>query len=393
MVIRSDDVFNDMMHYPITQDASASAYQIMSYFLLDRTLAERTNLCKSINSNDIQCLYENMLIEVQQFIKTNYSTDALILNVGNILNRKIVKGIFMPLIYGKTIMSTAQYLQEVLPLDLGKRDTAVAKVFYVFFEKQYSRLYCLMNLIQNIGWLSSERDLPVYYSVPLFTTIQDYIKHTDINIWVYTLPERKRRRMTLSIPSDKRDSRKTKTSTFVNFIHQKDAFLAMSVVYNAIDKIDNLKERTHPDFPIYTVHDNFISTPLYCHNLPSMYSSAYKIMGPPLHVINEFIYMNIENPSNKINESCINRVIPSHVLDSLLTNCIPINFRNKSSTWTKKKKLIIQAYNNYINAVCGTTTEVNEHYSMDQNEARHEVHLQKWKRFKDNLSDQYCVHY
>ena len=32
---------------PITQDASASAYQIMSYFLMDETLAERTNLIQS----------------------------------------------------------------------------------------------------------------------------------------------------------------------------------------------------------------------------------------------------------------------------------------------------------------------------------------------------------
>ncbi|XP_074373729.1 putative DNA-directed RNA polymerase [Apium graveolens] len=184
---RGPDIFQDLIYYPITQDASASAYQLMSYFLLDKSLAQNTNLIAPDNDDNIQDLYEYLLEDMKVFIKETYKKDSLILTVGENLTRKIMKNIFMPMIYGKTIMSTAAYLQEALPLDLGKRSKTVAKVFYVFFEKKYDRLYCLMNLIKNIGWFSSERDLAVCYKVPLFTTIQDYRKSSETHIWVHDI--------------------------------------------------------------------------------------------------------------------------------------------------------------------------------------------------------------
>lgn len=365
----------DLISYPITQDASASAYQLMSYFLLDISLAKNTNIIPTDNDN-IQDLYEYLLEEVKVFINENSKNDSLFLTVGENLTRKIVKNIFMPMIYGKTIMSTAAYLQESLPLDLGLRSKTVAKVFYVFFEKKYARVYCLMNLIKNIGWFSSERDLAVCYKVPLFTTIQDYRKSSETHIWVHDIKSTSRKRVTLSIPSEERDSRKTMTSTFVNFIHQKDASLAMSVV-NFL-----LSDST----PIYTVHDNFISTVPYSSILPDLYARAYIDMGPPLLVINEFIYMNLTKPGYH-NPPRLDIVIPNKELESLLNNCIPADMRNKKNTWTKKKKMIVDSYNAYINTVCGPI-ESNTTY-----ESRYATHEDKWNSFKEELSAQYCLQY
>lgn len=47
---------------PITQDASASAYQIISYFLMDESLAIRTNLMPSLDG-EIQDIYSYFLEE------------------------------------------------------------------------------------------------------------------------------------------------------------------------------------------------------------------------------------------------------------------------------------------------------------------------------------------
>ena len=365
----------NLIYYPITQDASASAYQLMSYFLLDKSLAQNTNLIAPNNDDNIQDLYEYLLEDMKVFIKETYKNDSLLLTVGENLTRKIVKNIFMPMIYGKTIMSTAAYLQEALSLDLGKRSKTVAKVFYVFFEKKYDRLNCLMNLIKNIGWFSSERDLAVCYKVPLFTTIQDYRKSSETHIWVHDIKSTSKRKVTLSIPSDKRDSRKTMTSTFVNFIHQKDACLAMSVV----------KSLLNDSTPIYTVHDNFLSTAPYSFNLPSLYINAYVAMGPPLVVINEFIYMNLYKPDYP--DSLSKRVIPSVELESLLNNCIPAELRGKNNTWTKKKRLIVNSYNSYINAVCGPIKNDTTY------ESKYVAHIKNWNEFKKRLSDRYCLHY
>lgn len=104
-----------------------------------------------------------------------------------------------------------------------------------------------------------------------------------INIWVYDRHQKKRRRVTLRLSSSKRDRRKTETSTFVNFIHQRDANIAMSVVEYMLQISE----------PIYTVHDNFITTAQYTDIIPKIYSGLIRDMGPPLSIINEFIYMNV----------------------------------------------------------------------------------------------------
>lgn len=134
--------------------------------------------------------------------------------------RKLVKSIFMPMIYGKTMLSTASDIKEKLSHFITPKDSyQIASVCYKFWKTNYSHMDCL---IRHIGWISSAKERSVLYRVPYFTTVQDYMKMVPINIWVYSRLEKKRRRMTLRVSSLERDRRKTETSTFVNFVHQKD---------------------------------------------------------------------------------------------------------------------------------------------------------------------------
>lgn len=84
----------------------------------------------------------------------------------------------------------------------------------------------------------------------------------------------------------KRDRRKTQSSTCANFIHQKDAYIAMKVVESL------LSQRA----AIYTVHDNFITTPPFVKVVPDIYTKVFINMGPPLKIINDFLKINLINP-------------------------------------------------------------------------------------------------
>lgn len=55
-----------------------------------------------------------------------------------------------------------------------------------------------------MGWFSSTLDRPVFYGIPDFPTVQDYMSTTGVNIWLYDRM-RKKRRVTLRVPTPKRD--------------------------------------------------------------------------------------------------------------------------------------------------------------------------------------------
>lgn len=48
--------------------------------------------------------------------------------------------------------------------------------------------------------------------------------------------------------------------------------------------------------PIYTVHDNFITTPPYVRIVPDIYTKVFLNMGSPLQIINEFLLKNLISP-------------------------------------------------------------------------------------------------
>lgn len=48
--------------------------------------------------------------------------------------------------------------------------------------------------------------------------------------------------------------------------------------------------------PIYTVHENFITTPPYVRIVPDIYTKVFINMGSPLKIINELISLNLIKP-------------------------------------------------------------------------------------------------
>lgn len=369
---------------PFTQDASASAYQIMSYFLLDADLACRTNL---IPGEIIHDVYLYILEDLKKYIKAEMENKNLARIVCNLLTRKLVKGIFMPMIYGKTLMSTANDIKDHLSHFITHKESfEVASVCFKFWRTQFPGMECLIRLIRNIGWFVSARDRPVLYRVPCFTTVQDYMRMDPINIWVYDRVHKKRRRVTLRVSSSKRDRRKTEISTFVNFIHQRDAHIAMKVVEDMLEM----------SMPIYTVHDYFITTAEYSNCIPILYSKAIRNMGPPLLIVNEFIYMNLIKPivkgeSDGATEGYFtNMVIPKEKLHYYLKANVPENISKKMmATWDKRISGILTSYENYTRHVCGDFQSPMEGFN---------AHEKKWVDFKSKLikvdgMKYYCVHY
>ncbi|KAI3719576.1 hypothetical protein L6452_20478 [Arctium lappa] len=149
-------------------------------------------------------------------------------------------------------MSTASDIKGYLSQYLTHKECFdLAKICFKFWKVRYHNMDCLIRLIRSIGWLASTSGRSVQYNVDYFTTIQDYMKMDSINIWVYDKLHKKRRKVTLRVSSDNRDNKKTEVSTFVNFIHQKVAYIAMKV----------LKTMLYMKAPVYTVYDNFLTLP------------------------------------------------------------------------------------------------------------------------------------
>ncbi|XP_060201843.1 probable DNA-directed RNA polymerase [Lycium barbarum] len=208
--------------FPVTKDASASAFPIMSYFLLDEDMAKSTNLLPS-KDKKIQDIYTNILSEVKEYIVRELGNNSLSL----IVVRKMVKSIFMPMIYGKTLMSTSSDIHKSLSQHINFKDSHIlASLWFKFWKEKYKGLDSLTSLIKNIGWFAAAKGVPVYYDVPHFRTSQGYMKSDVVKITVYDR-NHKRRQISLRVHTDNKDRRKTEVSTFVNFIHQKDAYIAM----------------------------------------------------------------------------------------------------------------------------------------------------------------------
>lgn len=68
----------------------------------------------------------------------------------------------------------------------------------------------------------------------------------------------------MSLPTDKRNYEKTKNSSLANFLHQQNAYIGMQMANYCKSK----------KMPLYTVPDNFISTPSY--EIPKLYKDVWR---------------------------------------------------------------------------------------------------------------------
>lgn len=110
-ILSLEDVIN-YHKIPVSQDASASAYQIMSYLLLNLGIGRKPNLIPS-SVGKIQDMYMSLMEDLKIFLKDRLNdsmyNSQLILSL---ITRKLVKSLFMPLVYGKTVYSMAQDIRK-----------------------------------------------------------------------------------------------------------------------------------------------------------------------------------------------------------------------------------------------------------------------------------------
>ena len=149
----------------------------------------RTNLIKSPD-NKIISIYTDIKSQLDEYLKKELSS-SLAEVVSENLTRKVIKKIFMPIIYGQTNFSIlpdirvalSQYISEGECVLIGKACTS-------FWKTRYHEMDCLINLISDIGWIASASNRPVMYGVKYCETVQDYHQTRRVQGYM-TDPDRK----------------------------------------------------------------------------------------------------------------------------------------------------------------------------------------------------------
>lgn len=153
------------------------------------------------------------------FLHDRIENNAIREIIVSLLDRNLVKSLFMPLVYGKTMITMEQDINNKYGSLLSKKDSHnLAKLTHEFWIYKYPDIVNLMKLISVISWFSSAKDRAVVYNIPYYRTKQDYMSFIKEQIVVYERNTKKRKRITLNVPTTKRDRRKTQTSTCANFI-------------------------------------------------------------------------------------------------------------------------------------------------------------------------------
>lgn len=156
--------------------------------------------------------------------------------------------------------------------------------------------------------------------------------------------KKKTQKFTLSIPCDKHDTRKSAFSTFANYIHQKDANIAIIMIKIMMN---------HCGFPCYTVHDNFITTAPNAFHVPNIYCNTYiSSLEYPFIMINKFVKENLfENCESAISTNNCEPICPN-LLENRLNDLIPKKIsKEKRLSWERKIQEICSFYTEYANQV------------------------------------------
>lgn len=146
----------------VTQDASASAYQIMSHLLLNHELGVRTNLLPS-GDGKIQDLYTYLFVELQKFLENKSPIYcAKKQDFPTYFERKLIKTLFMPLVYGKSVHTMSEDIYRGFESYLSKKESlSLAKDCQEYFLNKFPDIFNLKTFFNKTGWFCSVLDRPV----------------------------------------------------------------------------------------------------------------------------------------------------------------------------------------------------------------------------------------
>lgn len=377
-----------LANLPITQDASASAFQILSYLLLNEELAVKTNLIPSKDGR-IQDIYMYFLSELKDFFKKKLSDNTPLLGVVlDHLSRDLVKKIYMPIIYGKTITSTTDDLFKVLSSFITYKEALMlSKLCFEYWQNKYKGVDSLIKLVRHTSWIASASEHALWYSSSYFSTEQDYHVFEPIKLSVYDRLHKKRRQITLRVPTDRRNRTKTLTSTFANFIHQKDANIAMHVVHYTLND----------DTPIYTVHDNFLTNSTNCRNMKKYYLCAFHELTPPLSLISLFMAENLlewqNMPVDHLKRLIFVKdgiyLLRPEFFDSLNFDIPKTKRKHLHKTFEERVAGLRECYYQYVRAISKDSDSLDDYHEY------HRIRLENFRKKmwrKNKYNNHYCVH-
>jgi len=125
----------------------------------------------------------------------------------------------MPLIYGKTIMTSASDICVVYGSLLSFKDHwNIAELCYEIWIKKYPDIANFLKFINLIGWFCSALGKPVNSKILYFTTVHDSMLSKRAEISLSKRKCKKRREVTRRVPSGQREKHKTQVATCVNFV-------------------------------------------------------------------------------------------------------------------------------------------------------------------------------
>ena len=143
-------------------------------------------------------------------------------------------------------------------------------------------------------------------------------------------------------------------SSFANIIHQFDASIAYSVI----------KYCMADDFPVYTVHDNFITNVLFASKMPPFYISAFLSQQDPLSIMKSLLFDNLftnsDNPrghayvNNHISQryDCKLNILTREELEDLMIEIMPPNLvSTQRKLWNKHCNALIDSYLSFAHEV------------------------------------------
>ena len=361
---------------PVFMDASSSAYQIMAYLLQDTQIAFKTNL---INGDTRKDLY---MILREDYIKYLRDGNHLAPRLEPFFTRKLIKNIFMPITYGKTVKAIADDLYEVLCNQISyKSCMRLGKESFNYWCIRYRELHNLLKLFGGVGFLCSSLGRSVKLSTPLFYSYQDYRKFEKQSVWIYSnhkgKEKRTRHKISFNVLTTKRNVMKSKCATFANFIHQKDALVAINTIRSFYE--------TYGESPIYTVHDCFVSNYAMSEKMADIYKETmFKSLGNPMELINMFFFYNLIVPNypnymssdyaddrlefmihNPISPEshclCKSDPIPVEHLKIFVLKWIELKAKSlgvtKTNKFEERAHEVIECYNNYVRSLCGRVIE------------------------------------